>query len=67
MSKKIFMLDVISPSRTLSVEVDENKTLKECLKIANEMGKNCRDGYIMKIGHYVSSGGGNELKVKEEE
>lgn len=57
MNKKIFMLDVTSPSRTLSVEVDENKTLKECLEIANEMGENCRDGYIMKIGHYVFSKG----------
>ena len=57
MSKTVFMLDVISPSRTLSAEVDENKTLKECLEIANEMGRNCRDGYIMKIGRYVFSGG----------
>lgn len=57
MSKKIFMLDVISPSRTLTVEVDENKTLKECLDIANNMGKNCRDGYIMKIGRYIFAGG----------
>lgn len=60
MSKKIFMLDVVSPSRTLSVKVDENKTLKECLEIANEMGKNCRDGYVMKIGHYIFSGEGEE-------
>lgn len=57
MGKKIFMLDVISPSRTLTVGVDENKTLKECLDIANGMGKNCRDGYIMKIGRYVFAGG----------
>lgn len=57
MSKKIFMLDVISPSRTLTVEVDENKTLKECLDVANNMGKNCRDGYIMKIGRYIFAGG----------
>ena len=56
-NRKIFMLDVISPSRTLMVEVDENKTLKECLDIANDMGANCRDGYIMKIGRYVFSGG----------
>lgn len=57
MSKKIFMLDVISPSRTLTVEVDESKTLKECLDIANDMGVNCRDGYIMKIGRYTFAGG----------
>lgn len=58
MSRKIFMVDVISPSRTLTVEVDENKTLKECLEIANEMGKTCHDGYTMKISRYVFSGGG---------
>lgn len=56
-ARKIFMLDVVSPSRTLTVEVDESKTLKECLDIANDMGKNCRDGYIMKIGHYIFAGG----------
>ena len=39
MIRKIFMVDVISPSRTLTVEVDENKTLKECLERANDMGK----------------------------
>lgn len=55
--RKIFMLDIISPSRTLTVEVDENKTLKECLDIANDMGVNCHDGYIMKIGRYVFAGG----------
>lgn len=55
--RKIFMLDVISPSKTLSVEVDENKTLKECLDIANDMGKYCRGGYIMKIGRYIFAGG----------
>lgn len=57
MSKSIFMLDVISPSRTLTVEVDENKTLKECSDMANDMGKNCHDGYIMKIGRYIFAGG----------
>ena len=51
------MLDVVSPSRTLTVEVDESKTLKECLDIANDMGKNCHDGYIMKIGRYIFAGG----------
>lgn len=56
-NRKIFMLSVISPSRTLTVEVDENKTLKECLDIANELGTNCRDGYIMKIGRYIFAGG----------
>lgn len=56
-NRKIFMLDVVSPSRTLTVEVDESKTLKECLDIANDMGMNCRDGYIMKIGRYIFAGG----------
>ena len=54
------MLDVVSPSRTITIEVDDSKTLKECLDIANDMGSNFHDGYIMKIGHYIFAGGEDE-------
>ena len=58
MSKAVFILDITNPFKTLSVEVDENKTLKECLNIAEELGKNAGNyPYIMKIGRYVTAGG----------
>ena len=62
MSRTIFMLDITTPFKTLSVEVDENKTLKECLDIADEMSKNAGHyPYTMKIGRYISaSTGGKE-------
>lgn len=40
MIKTTFILNITNQFSTLSVEVDENKTLKECLDIANELGKN---------------------------
>lgn len=58
MSKTVFMLDITTPFKTLSVEVDESQTLKECLDIADEMSKVSGDYcYTMKIGRYVTAGG----------
>ena len=57
MSRKVFMLDVITDSTTRYVEVDENKTLKECLEIANKIGKSFKHGYIIRIGRYITAGG----------
>lgn len=57
-NRKIFMLDITTPFKTLSVEVDENKTLKECLDIADKMSKNAGPyPYTMKIGRYIFAGG----------
>ena len=57
MSKTVFILDIITPFTTLSVEVDENKTLKECLDIADELSKSAGPYcYTMKIGRYVTTG-----------
>lgn len=58
MSKTVFMLDITTPFKTLSVEVDENKTLKDCLDIADELSKSAGPYcYTMKIGRYVTAGG----------
>lgn len=58
MSEAVFMLDITTPFKTLSVEVDENKTLKECLNIADELSKSAGQYcYTMKIGRYVTGGG----------
>lgn len=59
MSEAVFMLDITTPFETLSVKVDENKTLKECLEIADELSKSAGPYcYTMKIGRYVTAGGG---------
>lgn len=44
---------IINPS----YEYERGYILKECLNIANDLGTNCRDGYIMKIGRYIFAGG----------
>ena len=54
MSKTVFMLDITTPFKTLSVEVDENKTLKECLDIADELSKSAGPYcYTMKMKKWI--------------
>lgn len=61
MNRTVFMLDITTPFKTLSVEVDEGKTLKECLDLADEMSKNAGHyPYIMKIGRYITATAGGE-------
>lgn len=55
------MVDITTPFKTLSVEVDENKTLKECLEIADKMSRDAGHyPYTMKIGRYIFTSAGDE-------